>query len=60
MIPMIDWLSVTVDIEKYDINIFSIKEKLEDAKALAKHLQAENKSEKAIVELFGQTFKIYP
>lgn len=57
---MIDWLSVTVDIDKYDINISSIKKELEETKIASQELASENSAEKALIELFGQSFMMYP
>ena len=60
MIPMIDWLSVTVDIEEYDKCLSFLLPKLEILKERATVIRSQQLSEKVLINIGGDTFEVKP
>ena len=60
IIPMIDWLSFSVDIENYEELIEINIQKLQDAKDYAKEISVNKLSEKSIIQIGSMNFNVMP
>ena len=59
-IPMIDWLSVTIDIENYEERLHKIIDDLEYYKKIASKNRNEHKNDKITYKIGEEIFEVYP
>lgn len=59
-IPMIDWLSMTIDIYEYESSATEVISLLEEAKNEASGLRSRHNQDKVYIDIGNQTFEVFP